>query len=151
MECLPLIPLGATGGVRKSPTRTGKLTSFYLTAYFSGSFWTNSLTITMSTTPEILIPSLPNDIFLQCLACVPRQYHPVLAAVAKPIRSLVSSRNSSPRDPPSTAQNSCFTSGSDAQNASPCVGSRSIEDPTQRTTTKALLNLLQSQQFPRTC
>ncbi|EXC19722.1 F-box/kelch-repeat protein SKIP6 [Morus notabilis] len=41
--------------------------------------------------PEILIPSLPNDIALQCLARVPRQYHPVLAAVSKPIRSLLSS------------------------------------------------------------
>ncbi|GMN33472.1 hypothetical protein TIFTF001_004186 [Ficus carica] len=41
--------------------------------------------------PAILIPSLPNDVALQCLARVPRQYHPVLAAVSKPIRSLISS------------------------------------------------------------
>ncbi|EXC19714.1 F-box/kelch-repeat protein SKIP6 [Morus notabilis] len=41
---------------------------------------------------EILIPSLPNDVALQCLARVPRQYHPVLATVSKPIRSLLSSQ-----------------------------------------------------------
>ncbi|EXC19724.1 F-box/kelch-repeat protein SKIP6 [Morus notabilis] len=41
--------------------------------------------------PEILIPSLPNDVALQCLARVPRRYHRVLAAVSKPIRSVLSS------------------------------------------------------------
>ncbi|EXC19729.1 F-box/kelch-repeat protein SKIP6 [Morus notabilis] len=38
-----------------------------------------------------LIPSLPNEVALQCLARVPRQYHLVLAAVSKPIRSLLAS------------------------------------------------------------
>ncbi|EXC19727.1 F-box/kelch-repeat protein SKIP6 [Morus notabilis] len=48
-------------------------------------------TTTTEAPPGILIPSLPNDVALQCLARVPRQYHPVLAAVSKPIRSLLSS------------------------------------------------------------
>ncbi|KAL5540931.1 hypothetical protein UlMin_044907 [Ulmus minor] len=42
--------------------------------------------------PEgILIPGLPNDIALNCLARVPRCHHPVLSAVSKPIRSLLAS------------------------------------------------------------
>ncbi|EXC19717.1 F-box/kelch-repeat protein SKIP6 [Morus notabilis] len=40
---------------------------------------------------EVLIPSLPNDVALNILARVPRQFHPVLSAVSKPIRSAVSS------------------------------------------------------------
>lgn len=40
---------------------------------------------------EVLIPSLPNDIALNILARVPRQYHAVLSAVSKPFRSAVSS------------------------------------------------------------
>ncbi|KAL5555868.1 hypothetical protein UlMin_038104 [Ulmus minor] len=50
----------------------------------------------MSTTkappsPEVLIPGLPNDVALNCLVRVPRWHHPVLAAVSKPMRSLLSS------------------------------------------------------------
>ncbi|GMN33485.1 hypothetical protein TIFTF001_004172 [Ficus carica] len=52
---------------------------------------TTTTTTTTETPSEILIPSLPNDVALQCLARVPRQYHPVLAAVSKPVRSLLSS------------------------------------------------------------
>ncbi|GMN33470.1 hypothetical protein TIFTF001_004185 [Ficus carica] len=48
-------------------------------------------TTTTEAPSEILIPSLPNDIALQCLARVPRRYHPVLSTVSKPIRSLLSS------------------------------------------------------------
>ncbi|EXC19716.1 F-box/kelch-repeat protein SKIP6 [Morus notabilis] len=40
---------------------------------------------------EVLIPFLPNDVALNLLARVPRQYHPILSAVSKPIRSAVSS------------------------------------------------------------
>lgn len=40
---------------------------------------------------EVLIPSFPNDVALNILARVPRQYHPVLSTVSKPIRSAVSS------------------------------------------------------------
>ncbi|KAL5570411.1 hypothetical protein UlMin_026986 [Ulmus minor] len=39
----------------------------------------------------VLIPGLPNDIATNCLARVPRWHHPVLSAVSKPIRSLLSS------------------------------------------------------------
>ncbi|KAL5538463.1 hypothetical protein UlMin_045699 [Ulmus minor] len=39
----------------------------------------------------ILIPGLPNNIALNCLARVPRFHHPVLSAVSKPIRSLLAS------------------------------------------------------------
>ncbi|KAL5544955.1 hypothetical protein UlMin_008739 [Ulmus minor] len=41
--------------------------------------------------PEDLIPGLPNDIALNCLSRVPRWHQPVLSAVSKPIRSLLSS------------------------------------------------------------
>ncbi|KAL5563580.1 hypothetical protein UlMin_033327 [Ulmus minor] len=40
---------------------------------------------------ETLIPGLPNEIAFNCLIQVPRWYHPVLCAVSKPIRSLVTS------------------------------------------------------------
>ncbi|KAL4330356.1 hypothetical protein AHAS_Ahas13G0391900 [Arachis hypogaea] len=40
---------------------------------------------------EGLIPSLPNDVALDCLACMPRSYHPNLSQVSKTIRSLLSS------------------------------------------------------------
>ncbi|GMN33483.1 hypothetical protein TIFTF001_004176 [Ficus carica] len=52
---------------------------------------TTTTTTTTEAPEEILIPSLPNDVALQCLARVPRQYHSVLSAVSKPIRSLLSS------------------------------------------------------------
>ncbi|XP_020969859.1 F-box/kelch-repeat protein SKIP6 [Arachis ipaensis] len=38
-----------------------------------------------------LIPSLPDDVALNCLARIPRPYHPVLSLVSKPIHSLFSS------------------------------------------------------------
>ena len=44
--------------------------------------------------PEVaykLIPSLPDDVALNCLAHVPHSHHPTLSLVSKPIRSLVSS------------------------------------------------------------
>ncbi|TKY73902.1 F-box/kelch-repeat protein SKIP6 [Spatholobus suberectus] len=38
-----------------------------------------------------LIPSLPDDVALNCLARVPRSHHPTLSQVSKPIRALLSS------------------------------------------------------------
>ncbi|KAK7350842.1 hypothetical protein VNO77_09836 [Canavalia gladiata] len=38
-----------------------------------------------------LIPSLPDDVAVNCLARVPRSHHPKLSLVSKPIRSLLSS------------------------------------------------------------
>ncbi|PON58736.1 BTB-kelch protein [Parasponia andersonii] len=40
---------------------------------------------------ETLIPSLPNDVALNCLARVPRWHHPTLSHVSKPIRTVLSS------------------------------------------------------------
>ncbi|KAL5549881.1 hypothetical protein UlMin_000057 [Ulmus minor] len=40
---------------------------------------------------EELIPGLPYDIALNCLSCVPRWHHPVLSAVSKPFKSILSS------------------------------------------------------------
>ncbi|PON85690.1 BTB-kelch protein [Trema orientale] len=49
----------------------------------------------MSTTTEppseVLIPPLPNDIGLNILARIPRHRHPILSAVSKPVRSILSS------------------------------------------------------------
>ncbi|KAL5544959.1 hypothetical protein UlMin_008743 [Ulmus minor] len=53
-----------------------------------------TISSTSSTTPspaEELIPGLPYDIALNCLSRVPRSHHPVLSAVSKPIKSLLSS------------------------------------------------------------
>ncbi|KAM6586119.1 hypothetical protein CsatB_013121 [Cannabis sativa] len=41
--------------------------------------------------PDVIIPSLPNDLALNILARVPRQYHLVLSAVSKSIRLALSS------------------------------------------------------------
>ncbi|KAF5480751.1 hypothetical protein F2P56_001468 [Juglans regia] len=41
--------------------------------------------------PPLLIPSIPDDVALNCLARVPRSLHPTLSLVSKPIRSLLSS------------------------------------------------------------
>ncbi|GMY11249.1 F-box/kelch-repeat protein SKIP6 [Fagus crenata] len=41
--------------------------------------------------PQNLIPSLPDDVALNCLARVPRSHHPILSVVSKPIHSLLSS------------------------------------------------------------
>ncbi|EXC19721.1 F-box/kelch-repeat protein SKIP6 [Morus notabilis] len=41
--------------------------------------------------PPPLIPSLPDDVALNCLARIPRWHHPILSAVSKPLRSLLSS------------------------------------------------------------
>ncbi|XP_062078464.1 F-box/kelch-repeat protein SKIP6-like [Humulus lupulus] len=41
--------------------------------------------------PAVLIPALPNDLALNILARVPRQYHPILSAVSKSIRLAISS------------------------------------------------------------
>ncbi|KAF4355967.1 hypothetical protein F8388_025970 [Cannabis sativa] len=41
--------------------------------------------------PDVIIPSLPNDLALNILARVPRQYHLVLSAVSKSIRFTLSS------------------------------------------------------------
>ncbi|XP_021802531.1 F-box/kelch-repeat protein SKIP6 [Prunus avium] len=56
-----------------------------------------STTITTTTTQSSsaaeaqLIPSLPDDVALNCIARVPRWYHPTLSIVSRPIRSLLSS------------------------------------------------------------
>ncbi|XP_050385702.1 F-box/kelch-repeat protein SKIP6 [Argentina anserina] len=49
-----------------------------------------SSTNTTESTAE-LIPSLPYDVASNCLARVPRHYHPTLSVLSKPIRSLLSS------------------------------------------------------------
>jgi hypothetical protein len=41
--------------------------------------------------PQVLIPSLPDDVALNCLARVPRSHHPTLSLVSKPIRTVLSS------------------------------------------------------------
>ncbi|PNT27750.1 hypothetical protein POPTR_007G081100v4 [Populus trichocarpa] len=52
---------------------------------------TTTTTESPSTPPQILIPSLPNDIALNILARIPRSYHPRLTLVSKPFRSILSS------------------------------------------------------------
>ncbi|RZC17739.1 4-alpha-glucanotransferase, chloroplastic/amyloplastic isoform B [Glycine soja] len=42
-----------------------------------------------SESPNNLIPYLPNDVALNCLARIPRSHHPTLSLVSKPIRSLL--------------------------------------------------------------
>ncbi|KAK0591436.1 hypothetical protein LWI29_001790 [Acer saccharum] len=39
----------------------------------------------------VLIPTLPDDVAINCLARIPRSHHPILSLVSKPIRSLLSS------------------------------------------------------------
>ncbi|KAK9271902.1 hypothetical protein L1049_002267 [Liquidambar formosana] len=41
--------------------------------------------------PPLLIPSLPNDVALQCLARTPRSHHPTLSLVSKSWRSILKS------------------------------------------------------------
>ncbi|XP_077231064.1 F-box/kelch-repeat protein SKIP6-like [Tasmannia lanceolata] len=42
---------------------------------------------------SILVPNLPNDLAVQCIARVPRSFHPTLALVCRSWRSLISSPN----------------------------------------------------------
>ncbi|CAK7337937.1 unnamed protein product [Dovyalis caffra] len=51
----------------------------------------NAYTTTEPPPPQILIPSLSNDIALSILARIPRSHHPLLSLVSKPFRSLLSS------------------------------------------------------------
>ncbi|CAL0319649.1 unnamed protein product [Lupinus luteus] len=44
-----------------------------------------------SETPHNLIPSLPDDVAINCLSRVPRSHHPTLSLLSKPIHSLLSS------------------------------------------------------------
>ncbi|RDX66170.1 F-box/kelch-repeat protein SKIP6, partial [Mucuna pruriens] len=44
-----------------------------------------------SQTTHNLIPSLPDDVALNCLARIPRSHHPTLSLVSRPIRTLLSS------------------------------------------------------------
>ncbi|KAL5751808.1 hypothetical protein ACOSQ2_022315 [Xanthoceras sorbifolium] len=41
--------------------------------------------------PPALIPTLPDDVAINCLARIPRSHYPILSLVSKPIRSLLSS------------------------------------------------------------
>lgn len=52
---------------------------------------TTETTTTSSESAAELIPSLPDDVASNCLARIPRWYHPTLSIVSKPIRSLLSS------------------------------------------------------------
>ncbi|XP_062007111.1 F-box/kelch-repeat protein SKIP6 [Rosa rugosa] len=52
---------------------------------------TTTTTATSSEFTAELIPSLPYDVASNCLARIPRHYHPILSILSKPIRSLLSS------------------------------------------------------------
>ncbi|KAM2972338.1 hypothetical protein FF2_019053 [Malus domestica] len=52
---------------------------------------TSTSTSTATAATAQLIPSLPDDVALNCIARVPRWYHPTLSIVSRPIRSLLSS------------------------------------------------------------
>ncbi|KAG5045917.1 hypothetical protein JHK82_015298 [Glycine max] len=56
-----------------------------------GMSWSSGSESEESASPNNLIPSLPDDVALNCLGRIPRSQHPTLSLVSKPIRTLLSS------------------------------------------------------------